>query len=221
LAFDRKTVENALDLALHDIFPVALGDFMLRSNLPSPQRVGFLSIFVLLFSANGVFEPLEVALNRVWGIHKNRSFLRNQLISLVLIFVCGTLALLSLFLAAVHPDPITGFALERWISITFYKSAAVPVTVFVLYLVYRYLPNGRPPMKRVLPAAIGVGVLLEVLKALNSWVWPYFDTKLQREFGVFRYSATLIFFSFIISMLVLGGAEWAARGHKLEAEPEA
>lgn len=218
LVFDRRTVENALDLALHDVFPVALGDFMLRSNLPAPQRVGFFSIFVLLFSANGVFEPLEVALNRAWGIRKNRSFLRNQVVSLVLIFVCGTLALLSLFLAAVHPDPITGFAIERWISITFYKSAAVPVTVFVLYLVYRYLPNGRPPVKRVLPAAIGVGVLLEVLKALNSWVWPYFDTKLQAEFGVFRYSATLIFFSFIISMLVLGGAEWAARGHRLEGD---
>jgi YihY family inner membrane protein len=216
LVFDRRTVESALDAALQDLFPSAFRDFMiLRNNLPAAQRVEFLSIFILLFSANGVFEPLEVALNRVWGIRKNRSFVRNQLVSLVLIFVCGTLALLSLSLATVRGSALTGFAFERWISVTFYKSAAVPVTVLILFLIYRFLPNGRPPVKRVLPAAIGVGVLLEVLKTLNLWFWPYFDAKLQREYGVFRYSATLIFLSFLTSMLVLGGAEWAARGHRL------
>ncbi len=219
LVFDRETVVAALDAALQDLFPSAFRDFMiLRNNIPSPQRVEFLSIFILLFSANGVFEPLEVALNRVWGIRKNRSFVRNQLVSLVLIFLCGSLALLSLSLAAVRGTALTGFAIERWISVAFYKSAAVPVTVLVLFLVYRYLPNGRPPVKRVLPAAIGVGVLLEALKTLNTWFWPYFDSKLQREYGVFRYSATLVFLAFLISMLVLGGAEWASRGHKLDHE---
>ncbi len=219
LVFDRQTVESALDAALRDLFPSAFRDFMiLRNNLPAPQRVELLSIFILLFSANGVFEPLEVALNRVWGIRKNRTFLRNQAVSLVLIFVCGMLALLSLSLAAVRGSALTGLAIERWISVAFYKSAAVPVTVLILFLIYRYLPNGRPPVKRVLPAAIGVGVLLEALKTIDIFVWPYFDAKLQREYGVFRYSATLIFLSFLTSMLVLGGAEWAARGHKLDRD---
>ena len=27
-------------------------------------------MLLLLFTANGIFEPLEVALNRVWGITK-------------------------------------------------------------------------------------------------------------------------------------------------------
>ena len=217
LVFPEYVVVSALDLAFRDVFPSALGDFMHR-NLPAPQPVELLSILILLFSANGIFEPLEVALNKSWGIRTNRSFLRNQLVSFVLIFVCGTLALLSLGLAAVRQSNLTGFAVERWISVAFYKSAAVPITVAVLYLIYRYLPNGRPPVKRVLPAAIGVGVLLEVLKSINIWAWPAFDEKLQREYGVFRYSATLIFLSFLTSMLVLGGAEWAARGHRLDKE---
>lgn len=215
LFFDRQTVVSALDLAFRDVFPSALGDFMHR-NLPAPQPVEILSICILLFSANGIFEPLEVALNKVWGIHTNRSFLRNQVVSLVLIFVCGTLALLSLGIAAVRAGNVTGLAVERFISAMFYKSAAIPITVSVLYLIYRYLPNGRPPVQRVLPAAIGVGVLLEALKSLNIWAWPAFDEKLQREYGVFRYSATLIFLSFLSSMLVLGGAHWAARGHRLD-----
>lgn len=215
LVFDPQVVVNAMDLAFRDFFPSAMGDFM-RRNLPAPQPVELLSIFILLFSANGIFEPLEVALNKAWGIRTNRSFLRNQLVSLVLIFVCGTLALLSLAMTAVRQSNLTGFAVERWISVLFYKAAAVPVTVGVLYLIYRYLPNGRPPVQRVVPAAIGVGILLEVLKTINTWLWPAFDAKLQREYGVFRYSATLIFLSFLTSMLVLGGAEWAARGNRLD-----
>lgn len=217
MVFPREAVISALDIAFRDFFPDALGNFM-HNNLPQAQPVEFLSIFILLFSANGIFEPLEVALNKVWGIHKNRSFLRNQLISLVLIFVCGTLALLSLAIAAIGQQNASDFAVFRWISMWFYKSASVPITVFILYLIYRYLPNGRPPVQRVVPAAIGVGILLEALKSINMWAWPAFDAKLQREYGVFRYSATLIFLSFLTSMLVLGGAEWAARGHRMDQD---
>jgi uncharacterized BrkB/YihY/UPF0761 family membrane protein len=215
LVFAPQTVVATLDLAFADLFPSALGDFMHR-NLPAPQPVELLSMLILLFAANGIFEPLEVALNHVWGIRENRSFLRNQLVSFALIFVCGTLALLSLALAAVRQSTLTGLAIERWISVLFFKSAAIPLTVAVLFVVYRYLPNGRPPVARVLPAAIGVGVLLEALKTINAWLWPLLDAKLQREYGVFRYSATLILLSFFTTMLVLAGAEWAARGHRLD-----
>ncbi|MEO8099633.1 MAG: YihY/virulence factor BrkB family protein [Acidobacteriota bacterium] len=215
--FTDRTVVNTLDLALRDLFPTALGDFMQR-NLPAPQPVEILSIFILLFAANGIFEPLEVALNKVWGIQKNRSFLRNQLISLVLIFGCGALALVSLSIAAFRQNAVSGYAVERFLSAILFKAAAIPITVLVLFLIYRYLPNGRPPVQRVLPAAIGVGVLLEGLKTLNVWAFPVLDAKLQREYGVFRYSATLILLSFFSSMLVLAGAEWAARGHRLNED---
>ena len=73
---------------------------------------------------------------------------------------------------------------------------------------------------RVAPAAVGVGMLLEALKTLSAWLGPFFDAKLAREYGVFRYSATLILLSFFTSMLVLAGAEWAARGHRLNRETD-
>ena len=103
-----------------------------------------------------------------------------------------------------------------WVSLLFFKLAAVPLAVLVLFLIYRYLPNGPTPLKRVLPAAIFVGLLMEVLKYVNTLVWPGFQRKLAREYGVFQYSVTLIFLGFLASMLVLGGAEWAARGHRLD-----
>jgi len=202
--FSRQTTIAAIDFALRDYFPDALGSF-LSSNLPVRPVTDWVAIVLLLFSSNGIFEPLEVALNKIWGIRKNRSYLHNQVVSL---------ALLSLGITELRVGSSTGLRIELWTSILFFKLAAVPLTSLILFLIYRYLPNGRPPLSRVIAAAIGTGLLLEALKYLNVLVWPHIDARIQREYGVFRYSATILFLSFLATMLVLGGAEWAARGHR-------
>ena len=211
--FSRQTTVAAIDFALRDYFPDALGNF-LSSNLPARPVTDWIAILLLLFSSNGIFEPLEVALNKIWGIRKNRSYLHNQVVSLALIFSCGSLALLSLGITELRVGSAAGLRIEQWTSILFFKLAAVPLTSVMLFLIYRYLPNGRPPLSRVIAAAIGTGLLLEALKYLNVLVWPYVDAKIQREYGVFRYSATILFLSFLATMLVLAGAEWSARGHR-------
>ncbi len=217
--FNYSTTVAAIDFALHDYFPNVFSDFLQRNlpQLPHQRSPEVLSVVLLLITANGIFEPLEVALNRAWGIARNRSFLRNQLVSLALIFVCGGLELLSLWLTALNRQNLSGNVVERLVSGLFLKLAAVPLTALILFLVYRFLPNGKPPLKRVIPAAIGAGLLLEALKYVVALAWPWFDLKLQREYGVFRYSATLIFIAFFASMVVLAGAEWAARGHRFDA----
>jgi membrane protein len=223
--FSRTTALSAIDLALSDFFPDALGNF-LHNNPPPQGKIEIISLFLLLFTANGIFEPLEVGLNNVWGIRKNRSFLRNQVVSLALIFLCGGLALGSLLMTAFTQESfrqLTGLS-PAWlphsvfaaIPLLTFKVAAASGTVFVLFLIYRFLPNGRPPLERVIPAAIVVGVLLEVLKHINRWVWPGFYQKLGREYNVFKNSVTLILIGFLVSMLVLAGAEWSARGHRMD-----
>lgn len=223
--FSRTTALASIDLALNDFFPDALGSF-LRNNPPPRGKIEVISLILLLFTANGIFEPLEVALNNVWGIRTNRSFFRNQLVSLALIFICGGLALGSLLMTAWNQESFQKIAetgpswmphsLLAFVPLLTFKMAAVPVTVFVLFLIYRFLPNGKPPLGRVIPAAIVVGVLLEVLKLINRWVWPGFYQKLGREYNVFKNSVTLVLIGFLVSMLVLAGAEWSARGHRMD-----
>jgi membrane protein len=229
--FGEQAAVGAIDLALRDYFPDALGQFLER-NLPQTGSVEFISVLLLLFTANGIFEPLEVGLNRIWGIRKNRTFFHNQIVSFGLIFICGSLALGSMMMTALNQRSFRVNGLPAgwiqtvagggaaWVSVLFFKLAAVPLAVLVLFLIYRYLPNGPTPLNRVLPAAIGVGLLMEVLKYVNTLVWPGFQRKLAREYGVFQYSVTLIFLGFLASMLVLAGAEWAARGHRAEASAD-
>ena len=63
----------------------------------------------------------------------------------------------------------------------------------------------------IVPAAILVGVLLEVLKYINLWTWPYLRAKLQSEYGPFYYTVTIILWGFLAALVVLAGAEWTAR----------
>ena len=53
----------------------------LRALLESQHSNGIriVSLIMLFVSSTGIFEPLEVALNKTWGFKTNRSYLKNQL----------------------------------------------------------------------------------------------------------------------------------------------
>ena len=209
--------QQAIYLALGDFFAGEPGAFLVRNLQPwMIPKLHATSMLLLLFTANGIFEPLEVALNRAWGVTQNRSYVRNQLISLGLIFACGGLALFSLMLTALNSrwiSDVTGPRGESsvWINLLFFKLAALPFSILALFLVYWLLPNREIEPRRVAPVAIVVGLLLEALKYLNLLISPMLTEKLKHEYDVFRFSVTILLWSFAAAMIVLAGAHWTAR----------
>jgi membrane protein len=210
---------QAIYVALDDYFPGDLGVFV-RHN-PPRQSIQIGSMLLLLLTANGVFEPFEVALNRAWGAPRNRPYWRNQLVALGMIFACGSLALLSLMFTALNRkwlgDWAGAHAGAAWLNLIVFKLAAVPLSILALFLVYWILPNCKIDPRSVAPAAILVGLILEALKYLNLLVWRLMQNKISAEYGVFQHSATILLWSFTASMIVLAGAEWSAR-RNLDAE---
>jgi membrane protein len=205
----------ALNLALTDYFPGEIGQFILRNLTAVVESRGpfqITSVFLLLFTANGVFEPLEVALNRAWGVAKNRSYVRNQVVSLGLIFLCGGLTLASFVLTAMNRQIASGSGhVSTFASLVLFKIAAVPISILALGLMYWLLPNRRIAPARMVPVAILVGLALELLKYINLLTWPLLKTKLQKEYGPFYISVTIILWSFVSAMIILAGADWSAR----------
>lgn len=208
--------EKALVVALGDYFPGDLGAFIIR-NLTKVNhgRYQLFSLVLLLFTANGIFEPLEVALNRAWGVRENRSYLRNQLLSLFMLLLCGGLALGSVVLTAVNTKFVAAQyglrVIPSWLSLTIFRIAAIPVTILSLFLIYWLLPNRSVPARRILPVAAMVGVALEGLKYVFLRMWPWLDRKFQNEYGPFNYAVSIVVFSLLTALLVLAGAEWSAR----------
>jgi uncharacterized BrkB/YihY/UPF0761 family membrane protein len=206
---------DAIYLSLNDFLPGDVGTFVKR-NLILHGQLEYTSMFLLLFTANGVFEPLEVALNRAWGVKANRSYLKNQLVALGMIFACGGLALLSLMLSALNRDWLgtwTGAhpGVGAWLNLFLFKLAALPLSILALFLIYWLLPNRPIRPARVAPVAILVGLCLEALKYVNLLLWPLLKDKLAREYGVFHISVTILLWSFVGTLVVLAGAEWTAR----------
>lgn len=226
--FHSTPAIRALYVAITDYFPGGTGVVIVTNldrSLKEVRHMEWVSVLLLLLIANGVFLPLEVALNRAWGVVKGRNLLMNQLVSTGLIFTCGILALLSAVVTAsgrILWEQAFGTASRvPWLlSGGVFKLTSLPFTILILFLVYWLLPNTKVPALQVLPRAAVIAVVLEMLKWLNLAIFPWVRMKFQREYGGFVDSITILTWSFFAGLIVLAGADWSARraraAHALE-----
>ena len=212
------------------MYEVVLG--LLRDTVPAGQdfvvrnfnamagarhRVQLLSLLILLFTSTGVFVPLEVALNQVWGFPRNRPYWRNQALSLGLAFACGVLALLSVALTAGNIRALEfllhghGEFFVYWFGFGVMKGFAIAASIAVFFLIYWVLPNGKVPPSAVLPAAVIIGLCSEILKHIYLLALPWLN--FQEVYGPFALSISLVFWAFLSGMLLLAGAYISAEGH--------
>lgn len=220
---------------LHALLPTGQ-DFVVRNMVflvYSQQRVALISIFMLLVSSTGVFLPLEVALNQVWGVTENRSYWRNQLISLGLAFMVGILALLSITVSASHEVLLrflffghTGSPAFHFVERSILKVLGVAASILIFFLIYWILPNRRIRIMAVLPAAVITGLLWEAAKLAYIAVLPWLD--LQSVYGPFSISVGLMLWAFLSGLILLAGAHFSAsrclrndRARKKNAETNA
>jgi uncharacterized BrkB/YihY/UPF0761 family membrane protein len=195
-----------------DYFPESFGvNFRSYLLTASDHKFSWLSVFLLLFTANGIFTPLEVAFNRIWRVKKNRSFLRNQVIGLGLIFLCGVLVLISVSATAVSVQSLSSSHYAALRQSLGFHLVAFPVTMLMTFLVYWLLPNAKIPIRRIIPAAAAVAVLLEVSEYLNILTWPWLSAKLRADVPPFVQSISIVLWSFSATLILLAGAEWSAR----------
>jgi membrane protein len=178
------------------------------------------SVIMLLISSTGVFLPLEVALNGVWGVRKNRSYLHNQFVSLGLAFTAGVLAMTSVALTTAQRAVLTWIFFGHTDNIFFnalygglMRILAVVVSILIFFLIYWVLPNRKVPARAVLPTAITIGILWEVAKYLYVLTLPHLD--FPAVYGPFYVSVGLMIWAFLSGLLLLAGAHFSATRYAL------
>lgn len=215
--FHSRAMEQVVAEMMKSFLPTGQ-DFVMRNmQLLAHPRKGtqIFSLFMLLVTSTGVFLPLEVALNNVWGVTKNRSYLRNQAVSLGLAFGVGILAMLSVFLTSSahtvltwvffgHTDNVIFSFANFW----FMNFCALLTGILVFFLIYWVLPNRKIPARAVLPTAILMGVLWELAKLLYIQSLPWLD--FQGVYGPFYISVGLMMWAFLSGLLLLAGAHFSA-----------
>jgi len=222
--FHSRVMYDVVVQLLRDYLPTGQ-DFVIRhlnALVDARQRVEIFSLVILLITSTGIFMPLEVALNRIWGFSKNRSYVGNQLISLALAFSCGSLALLSVALTAGNVALLTsslhghGVFFVRMVGFVTMKTFAILASIAIFFLIYWLLPNGKVPAKTVLPTAVTMGLMSEVLKYTYILALPRLN--FQEVYGPFALSVSLMFWAFLSGLLLLAGANLTAQRHARSQE---
>lgn len=204
-------------------------DFVMRNMRAlafSHARVRIISVVMLLITATGVFLPLEVALNSVWGVKKNRSYLHNQLISVALAVGVALLAMASVALTSAQRSVLqwiffghTQNIVFAFVGKTFLQIVALIASIALFFLIYWGLPARKIPARAVLPTAIVMGILWTAAKYLYILVLPHLD--FHAVYGPFYVSVGLITWAFISGLLLLAGAYVSATRQAVRETREA
>jgi membrane protein len=215
--FHSRVMYSVVENLLRDYIPTGQ-EFVIRNlnaMVGEHHQAKVFSLAMLLITSTGIFLPLEVALNRVWGFRNNRSYLGNQLISLGLVFACGSLALLSVSLTAGNVAILTktlhghGDWFIELVGFVVMKIFSILASIAIFFLIYWLLPNGKVPARGVLPAAVIMGLLSEALKYVYIFALPRLN--FAEVYGPFAISVSLMFWAFLSGMLLLTGAHLSAR----------
>lgn len=219
--FHSRLMYDVVVSLLRDYVPAGQ-DFVIRNLnalVDERQRAQVFSLVILLITSTGVFMPLEVALNRIWGFRNNRSYIGNQLISLGLTFASGSLALLSVWATAGNVTFLKtalhghGAWFIQLVGFLTMKVFAITASIAIFFLIYWLLPNGRVPARAVLPAAVLMGLFSEALKYAYILALPWLN--FAEVYGPFAISVSLMFWAFLTGMLLLTGAHLSARRLRL------
>lgn len=196
----------------------------LQAVVEHHEKVQFVSLIILLLTSAGIFLPLEVALNRIWGVRHNRTYLQNWGVATGLTFSCGVLGMLSASFTALTETYSTRLArflllyspinlgslqhLVHVVSVVLIRVGAIPFTIAVFFLIYWWLPVVKVPALRVLPAAITTGLMWEASKYVYILMLPWLN--FREIYGPFAISVSLVMWAFISALILLAGVELVA-----------
>lgn len=225
--FHSAAMADAVRDMLGTLLPVG-GAFVYRNMaiLVHPHKgTQLFSVFMLLITSTGVFLPLEVALNEVWGVKHHRNYLQNQLVSLGLAAAVGILVLGSVAATAGQHTLMgwiflghTDNVVFQFIARTVLEIFAIVAGILMFFLIYWILPHRKIPAMAVLPTSIVVGFSWELCKYFYVLLLPRLD--FEAVYGPFSKAVGLMMWAFLSGLLLLAGAHFSATRYALRVACE-
>ena len=178
--------------------------------------LGIGAILGLLWSASSVFGAISRAVNRVWGVDKNRPFYVAKPIHIIMALGVGVLFLLSSFSTAAiellsnHSRGLglsgQEFFLDFGLGNLTLRAIPWAITLAVFLLLYRLLPNCKTYWRYVWPGAVVAAVLYEVSKGIFVW---YLANVANYElvYGSLASMIALLSWAYLSAFILILGAE--------------
>ena len=130
-------------------------------------RLGIVGSIVMVWAAMGVFSAITSAVNHAWGVEKQPSYFKHKLIALMMLVAASVLMLAGLLLvSAINVIEARWFAvvLVRTPALAVLQNIAVKigstaVFIFVVGLIFYFVPNAEVRFRDVWVGAVVTGLL--------------------------------------------------------------
>ncbi|MBI1760064.1 MAG: YihY/virulence factor BrkB family protein [Acidobacteria bacterium] len=175
-------------------------------------KATLVSFALLIFSSSGIFQPLELALNRSWKFPE-RNVIKQYLLYMPLVLVCSVIILLAIAIASPW-DYLLGkllgdAAIRKPIFAVIATIISLPFLVLLFFAVYYVVPNGKVHRVQIFFASAATAVLWMITTLGFRVVMPLLDFK-----GSYKQLSSLmalITWVFISSFILILGANLSAR----------
>ena len=181
-------------------------------RLRGPLGIG--AIIGLLWAGRVVFAAMSRAVNRAWGIRKDRPFYFAIPRQLAMTMIVGGLFLVSTaatsFIQFFTNGQLTGdhqgLLLDLGMSALALYLVPWAITLLVFLVIYRYVPNRRMRWRYVWPGALVAAVLFEAAKTLFLWYLDGFAVY-DQVYGPLASVIVLMMWAYLSSLVLFLGAE--------------
>ena len=203
----RGGAANVLGLLLAELIP--FGGDTIAASLRQMTRLarGFelFSLVLVVWGSSGVFMPIELVLDRVWGGGGPRSFWKSRLLAFAVTAAGGVLALLSVGLTVL----VRGFGRD-WpmVAGSAAKAAGLLLSWTLFLLVYRLVPRAGIGLRVASRAAVWAAVVWEASK--YAFVWNLGRMQLATFYGPLAFAVALVLWAYVSSVALVFGAAMAA-----------
>ena len=175
-------------------------------------RATVLSFALLIFSTLGIFQPIEIALNRAWGFTE-RKLIRQYLVYLGLTLGCalvmlGLIALGSLFNTLL--EWLTASVETRaWVFRYIGPVISLPFIITLVFGIYYLVPNGRIDPGQLVFTSVAMAILWVLMTLLYRLALPLFD--FEESYHRLAGIMSIITWVLISSFILILGANLASR----------
>lgn len=175
------------------------------------QSFSFIAIFTLIWTSTNLFAFTRMSLNRIYKIEKQRSIVRNffedvfwVLISLTIFFIVNiVLWMYSIFESFLKLFP---FLEQEVIYFTFPFFSNFVTYVLMFFVIYRYIPNERIPIKIALISSVTSASLWKFAGVLFSLYLSKFSL-FGSVYGAYAFLLSAFIWVYYSCITFLVGAE--------------
>ncbi|HZQ05005.1 MAG TPA: YihY/virulence factor BrkB family protein [Anaerolineae bacterium] len=183
---------------------------VLRQVVDARGPATLIGVVALLWSASGVFDVIQTALDRAWRVPHSRAFWQQRLISLIVIVAMGALFVFSIVISAFTSDVVRAMFGRTRDSIEIAGDVlSLVFSVAAFAGLYKLFPHAKVTWRTVLPGALVAAILWEIAKGVYGLYLIHF-ARFNLVYGSVGAVIGLLFWGYISAMILLFGAEISA-----------